>query len=118
MVARVLFSVLRSKKLIHRLLLRYGVAVWSTANLDDTATTLNLLAAQVQEDPKVFEGEQLSYTDVQHTTKKANKDDPRAFAIAALQGCPVFQQRLRLQFGLLLELGQRFLRLKRKPLPN
>lgn len=76
------------QKLIHRLLLRYGVAVWSTASLDDTAATLNLLAAQVQEDPKVFEGEQLSYTDVQHTTKKANKDDPKAFAIAALQGCP------------------------------
>ena len=46
------------------------------------------MTAQVQEDPKVFEGEQLSYTDVQHTTKKANKDDPKAFAIAALQGCP------------------------------
>lgn len=76
------------QKLIHRLMLRYGVAVWSTANLDDTAATLNLLAAQVQEDPKVFEGEQLSYTDVQHTTKKANKDDPKAFAVAALQGCP------------------------------
>jgi hypothetical protein len=23
-----------------------------------------------------------------HTTKKANKDDPVAFAVAALQGCP------------------------------
>lgn len=76
------------QKLIHRLLLRYGVAVWSTANLDDTAATLGLLVAQIQEDPKVFKGEQLSYTDVQHTTKKANKDDPKAFAVAALQGCP------------------------------
>ena len=76
------------QKLIHRLLLRYGVAVWSTTNLEDTAVTLGLLAAQIQEDPKVFEGEQLSYTDVQHTTKKANKDDPKAFAVAALQGCP------------------------------
>lgn len=76
------------QKLIHRLMLRYGVAVWSTGNLQDTANTLSLLAAQVKEDSKVFEGEQLSYTDVMHTTKKANKDDPRAFAVGALQGCP------------------------------
>lgn len=76
------------QKLVHRLMLRYGVSVWSTANTQDTANTLALLAAQVTEDPKVFEGEQLSYTDVMHTTKKANKDDPKAFAVAALQGCP------------------------------
>jgi ERCC4-type nuclease len=76
------------QKLIHRLMLRYNVAVWSTSSLADTANTLQLLASQIQEDPKVFEGEQLSYTDVMHTTKKANKDDPAAFALAALQGCP------------------------------
>jgi ERCC4-type nuclease len=76
------------QKLVHRLMLRYGVSVWSTSNTQDTANTLTLLAAQVAEDPKVFEGEQLSYTDVMHTTKKANKDDPKAFAVAALQGCP------------------------------
>lgn len=76
------------QKLIHRLMLRYGVAVWSTKDTEDTANTLRILAAQVAEDPKVFEGEQLSYTDVQHITKKANKDDPKAFVISALQGCP------------------------------
>jgi ERCC4-type nuclease len=76
------------QKLIHRLCLRYGVAVWSTKDTEDTANTLRILASQVAEDPKVFEGEQLSYTDVQHVTKKANKDDPKAFALAALQGCP------------------------------
>lgn len=76
------------QKLIHRLMLRYGVAVWATASVQDTATTLQLLAAQVKEDRKVFEGEQLSYTDVMHTTKKANKDDPKAFAVGALQCCP------------------------------
>lgn len=77
-----------SQKLIHRLMLRYGVSVWVTRSLDDTAATLQLLAEQVREDPKVFQGEQLSYTDVMATTKKANKDDPRAFALGALQGCP------------------------------
>jgi ERCC4-type nuclease len=76
------------QKLMHRLLLRYGVAVWSTTSLADTANTLRLLCEQVKADSKVFEGEQLSYTDVQHIQKKTNKDDPKAFAIAALQGCP------------------------------
>jgi ERCC4-type nuclease len=76
------------QKLIHRLLLRYGVAVYFTKSTEDTAATLTLLAQQVTEDAAVFEGEQLSYTDVQHVTKKANKDDPKAFACAALQGCP------------------------------
>jgi ERCC4-type nuclease len=76
------------QKLVHRLLLRYGVAVLYTKSIEDTANTLNLLASQITEDPKVFEGEQISYTDVMHATKKANKDDPKAFACAALQGCP------------------------------
>jgi ERCC4-type nuclease len=76
------------QKLIHRLMLRYNVSVWSTKDLQDTAATAQMLAAQIKEDPKVFEAETLSYTDVQHVTKKANKEDPRAFALAALQGCP------------------------------
>ena len=76
------------QKLIHRLMLRYNVAVWVTRSLEDTAATLTLLAEQVKEDSKVFVGEQLSYTDVMAPTKKANKDDPRAFALGALQGCP------------------------------
>jgi ERCC4-type nuclease len=76
------------QKLIHRLMLRYNVSVWSTKDLQDTAATAQMLAAQAKEDPKVFEAETLSYTDVQHVTKKANKEDPRAFALAALQGCP------------------------------
>jgi ERCC4-type nuclease len=76
------------QKLVHRLSLRYGVAVLYTKSLEDTAETLKILASQINEDPKVFEGEQLSYTDVMHTTKKANKDDPKAFACGALQGCP------------------------------
>jgi ERCC4-type nuclease len=76
------------QKLIHRLMLRYNVSVWSTKDLADTAATAQMLAAQVKEDPKVFEAETLSYTDVLHVTKKANKEDPRAFALAALQGCP------------------------------
>lgn len=76
------------QKLVHRLILRYGVAVLYTKSLEDTAETIKLLSSQLKDDSKVFEGEQLSYTDVMHTTKKANKDDPKAFACGSLQGCP------------------------------
>lgn len=76
------------QKLIHRLMLRYGVAVWSTSTLQDTANTLELLAAQVKDDPKVFEAETISYTDVNKVTKKANAEEPKTFAIACLQQCP------------------------------
>jgi ERCC4-type nuclease len=76
------------QKLLHRLMLRYGVAVWHTTGLEDTAGTLKLLAAQVAEDPKVFEAETVSYTDVMHTQKKANTDDPKVFAVGCLQVCP------------------------------
>jgi ERCC4-type nuclease len=81
------------QKLVHRLLLRYGVSVFFTKDLQDTAATIQLLCDQIVDDPKVFEGEQLSYTDVQHVTKKANKDDPKAFAVGALQGCPGISQK-------------------------
>jgi Fanconi anemia group M protein len=76
------------QKLANRLMLRYGVPVWCSLSLEDTASMLQILAEQVKEDPKVFEGETISYTDVQHITKKANKEDPKAFACAALQQCP------------------------------
>lgn len=76
------------QKLLHRLMLRYSVSVYFTKSTEDTAETLKLLAQQLNDDATVFDGTQISYTDVQHITKKANKDDPKAFAIAALQGCP------------------------------
>ena len=76
------------QKLLHRLMLRYGVAVWHTTSLEDTAQTLKLLAAQVTEDAKVFEGETVSYTDVNKVSKKGNQDDPMVFAVGCLQQCP------------------------------
>jgi len=76
------------QKLANRLMLRYGVPVWCSTGLEDTAKVLQTLKDQVKEDPKVFEGTTVSYTDVQHVTKKANKDDPKAFGCAALQQCP------------------------------
>ena len=76
------------QKLANRLMLRYRVSVWCSTSLEDTAKVLQILADQVKEDHTVFEGETVSYTDVQHVTKKANKEDPKAFACAALQQCP------------------------------
>jgi ERCC4-type nuclease len=76
------------QKLANRLMLRYGVPVWCSTSLEDTANLFTILSEQVQEDPAVFEGTTVSYTDVQHITKKANKEDPKAFACAALQQCP------------------------------
>jgi ERCC4-type nuclease len=76
------------QKMLHRLMLRYGVAVWNTTNLEDTAQTLKLLLAQVTEDAKVFDAETVSYTDVNKVSKKANQDDPMVFAVGCLQQCP------------------------------
>lgn len=76
------------QKLVHRLMLRYGVAVWQTRDLEDTAATLGLLAAQVKDDAKVFEAETLSYTDVMSTIKRKNSEDPTVFAVGCLQQCP------------------------------
>jgi ERCC4-type nuclease len=76
------------QKLLHRLMLRYGVAVWHTTGLEDTAGTLRLLSAQVGEDVKVFEAETVSYTDVNKVSKKENSENPTVFAVGCLQHCP------------------------------
>ncbi len=76
------------QKLLHRLMLRYGVAIWHTTSLEDTAQTLMLLTAQVTEDAKVFDAETVSYTDVNKISKKSNQEDPKVFASACLQQCP------------------------------
>ena len=104
------------QKLIHRLLLRYGVAVYFTKSTEDTASTLTILAQQLTEDAAVFEGEQLSYTDVQHVTKKANKDDPKAFACAALQGCPGVSAKSAAAIWEVAQTWQRLLEMTEKEL--
>ena len=69
-------------------MLRYKVPVLQTMNTEDTANAITLLQKQMEEDPTVFQGETLSYSDVTTFTKKGNKDDPKQFALAALQQCP------------------------------
>ena len=76
------------QKMLHRLMLRYGVSVWCTSSVEDTVTTINILQSQLKDDTKVFLAETISYTDVMHTSKKANTGDPKVFAIGCLQQCP------------------------------
>lgn len=76
------------RQILHRLMLRYGVAVIQTYSAKETAQILQILQKQITEDSQVFKAETLSYTDVQHVTKKANKADPHNFYCALLQGCP------------------------------
>jgi ERCC4-type nuclease len=76
------------QKVLNRLMLRYKIAVWRTDSVAQTASVLTLLHEQYKEDPKVFLAETLSYSDVTSFTKKGNKEDPRAFALAVLQQCP------------------------------
>jgi hypothetical protein len=76
------------QKMLNRLMLRYGVAVWLTDDLQDTVKTIQILEEQFKDDPKVFVGETLSYTDVMHTAKKDNTGDPKVFAISCLVNCP------------------------------
>ena len=76
------------QQVLNRLMLKYNIAVYNTKNIEDSANYINVLYKQYSEDPKVFQGEILSYTDVQQFTKKGNKENPHVFACAALQQCP------------------------------
>jgi ERCC4-type nuclease len=76
------------QKLLNRLMLRYGVAVWLTESALDTVKAIQILEEQFNNDVDVFIGETLSYTDVMHTAKKDNTGDPRVFAISCLVNCP------------------------------
>lgn len=74
--------------ILNRLQMRYGVAVLRTETLDETARLLYVLKDQLTKDPTVFQGQQLSYSDVTSFTKRGNKEDPKQFALAVLQQCP------------------------------
>lgn len=79
------------RKFLNRLQLRYGVAVIQTDCLDSTVGLCRLLADQIQKEPDCFcatDGAKLEYTGLVSVSKRANKEDPRAFAATALQACP------------------------------
>ena len=79
------------QKYLNRLMLRYGVAVIHTEGTEGTASLCRLLAGQMVEDAGVFvaaDPAAVSYSSTMAITKKENRDNPRNFAAAALQGCP------------------------------
>jgi ERCC4-type nuclease len=79
------------QKYLNRLALRYGVAVMHTDSLEGTAALCKLLAGQIAEDRAVFAAADpaaIAYTSTLAISKKENRDNPRNFAAAALQGCP------------------------------
>ncbi len=79
------------QKFLNRLMLRYGVPVIHTANLEETARACQRLAAQIAEDAAVFvatDPATVAYSSTNAVSKKENRENPRNFAAAALQGCP------------------------------
>ena len=76
------------QKMLNRLMLRYGVAVWLTESIEDAVRAIEILDSQFKDDATVFIGKTLSYTDVMHTAKKDNTGDPKVFAISCLVNCP------------------------------
>ena len=79
------------QKYLTRLALRYGVAVMHTDSTEDTATLCKLLASQIAEDATVFKAADptaLAYSSTVAVSKRENRENPRNFAAAALQGCP------------------------------
>ena len=59
-------------KLLTRLALRYGIGLFFTRSLEETAELGEILLEQWKEDPKVFQGETVSYAETLHVTKKDN----------------------------------------------
>jgi ERCC4-type nuclease len=59
-------------KLLTRLALRYGIGLFFTRSLEETAELSEILLEQWKEDPKVFQGETISYAETLHVAKKDN----------------------------------------------
>lgn len=78
-------------KHITRLSIRYGVSVFQTASLQETARLCLLLQEQLTEDSRVFElqgADAVAYSSTVQVTRKGNREDPANFASAVLQQVP------------------------------
>ncbi|NBV76987.1 hypothetical protein EBR66_02410 [bacterium] len=79
------------QKYLNRLALRYGVSVIHTDCLQSTAKLCQTIASQISAESDVFvvkDPAAIPYSSTVSISKRANRDDPRNFASAALQGCP------------------------------
>lgn len=75
-------------KHLTRLALRYHIAVFQTACLQETAELCELLADQWKTDPTTFDTPaSLSYVETRGVTREANTDDPKVFAVTVLSAC-------------------------------
>lgn len=79
------------RKFLNRLQLRYGVAVIQTDSIGSTASLCRILLEQWQKDPTTFQtqdGAQKEYSHTVTVSKRANREDPKAFVGLVLQQCP------------------------------
>jgi len=75
-------------KHLTRLALRYHVAVFQTACINETAELCELLVDQWGSDPTTFETPAtLSYVETRGVTRESNTDDPKVFAVTVLSSC-------------------------------
>lgn len=75
-------------KHLTRLALRYHVAVFQTACINETAELCELLVDQWGSDPTTFETPAtLSYVETRGVTRESNTDDPKVFAVTMLSSC-------------------------------
>lgn len=88
-------------KYLTRLTLRYGVSVYQTSCLDETASLAKILQDQIKEDSTVFQGQIVSYADTISASRKTNKLDN--LGVAMLCQCPGIStkaaQAIMTQFG-------------------
>lgn len=75
-------------KHLTRLALRYHIAVFQTACINETAELCEILADQWTTDPTTFDTPAtLSYVETRGVTRESNTDDPKVFAVTVLSAC-------------------------------
>jgi ERCC4-type nuclease len=58
------------QKMLNRLMLRYGVAVWLTESIEDTVRAIEILDSQFKDDATVFIGKTLPISFASYATKE------------------------------------------------
>jgi ERCC4-type nuclease len=75
-------------KHITRLCLRYHIAVFYTANIQETADLCSYIQEQWVEDKTTFQQPtEMTYIETRGNTRQANTDDPMVFAVSVVSCC-------------------------------
>lgn len=73
-------------KHLTRLVLRYHIAVFHTADKQETAELCTILESQFNEDPTTFDQPAtMTYVETRGATREANSDDPKVFFTSVLR---------------------------------